>query len=416
MTNPVQNSQVSGRNGEVYELMDNASWVKENHLFRFGGNYRSTAVEPFSFAGVLPSFTLGFGSGNINPLSSTNRTQFPGGIGTTDFTNASNLLALLTGAVTSASQTFNVTDSTSGFVSGAEQRRNLSFTALGFYASDTWRMRPNLTLNLGVRYDYYSPVEEADGIGLLPVGGLEALSDPNVVLDLAGGGNGTRPFYNPDRNNFAPNFSFSWDPFGGGKTAIRGGYSINFVIDSVIQASENSAIDGNDGLTSVQTLTGLNGTVSGGAIVPINTPTFSVPRTLADQQLLNQNPTIFTIDPNLRTPYVQQWNLGVEREILRNTIAEISYVGNRGVKQLRGIDINQVRIFENGFLQDFLRAQRNLELSTALNATNPSIPASPAFNAAVPGSQPLTIIPQVGRRGLFTTATGTARSTRPSST
>jgi hypothetical protein len=407
VTNPVQNSQVSGRKGRVYELMDHASWVTGSHLVRFGGNYRRTAVEPFSFGGVLPSYTLGFGSGNINPLSSTNRTQFPGGIGTSDFTNASNLLALLTGAITSASQTFNVTSSTSGFVKGAEQRRNLSFYALGFYASDTWRLRDNLTVNLGLRYDYYDPVQEENGIGLLPVGGLEALQNPNVVLDLAGGGNGTRPFYNPDKNNFAPNFSFSWDPFGGGRTAVRGGYSINFVIDSLIQATENSAIDGNDGLTAVQQLTGLNGTVSGGGIVPINTPAFRVPRTLADQRQLNQNPTIFTIDPNLRTPYVQQWNLGVEREVFRNTVAEIRYVGNRGVKQLRGIDINQVRIFENGFLQDFPRAQRNLELSTALNATNPSIPASPAFNPAVPGSQQLTIIPQVGRRGLFTTATGT---------
>lgn len=407
VTNPVQNSQVSGRGGQVYELMNHASWIKGSHLFRFGGNFRRTAVEPFSFAGVLPAYTLGFGSGNINPLSSTNRTQFPGGVGTTDFTNASNLLALLTGAVTSASQTFNVTGGASGFVKGAEQRRNLSFYALGFYASDTWRVHDNLTLNFGLRYDYYDPVQEENGIGLLPVGGLEALRNPNVVIDLAGGGNGTRPFYNPDKNNFAPNFSFSWDPFGGGRTAVRGGYSVNFVIDSLIQASENSAIDGNDGLTSTQQLTGLNGTVSGGGIVPITTPNFKVPRTLADQFLLNQNPTIFTIDPNLRTPYVQQWNLGVEREILRNTVAEIRYVGNRGVKQLRGIDINQVRIFENGFLQDFQRAQRNLELSTALNATNPSIPASPAFNSAVPGSQPLTIIPQVGRRGLFTTATGT---------
>ncbi|HLM56572.1 MAG TPA: TonB-dependent receptor [Pyrinomonadaceae bacterium] len=416
VTNPVQNSQVSGRGGEVYELMDNASWVKGSHLFRFGANLRSTAVEPFSFAGILPTYTLGFGSGNINPLNSTNRTQFPGGVGTTDFTNASNLLALLTGAITSASQTFNVTGSESGFVKGAEQRRNLGFYALGFYASDTWRLRDNLTVNFGLRYDYYDPVQEENGIGLLPVGGLEALQNPNVVLDLAGGGNGTRPFYNPDKNNFAPNFSFSWDPFGGGRTAVRGGYSINFVIDSVIQATENSAIDGNDGLTSTQSLTGLNGTVSGGGIIPINTPAFKVPRTLADQQLLNQSPTIFTIDPNLRTPYVQQWNVGVEREVLRNTVAEIRYVGNRGVKQLRGIDINQVRIFENGFLQDFRRAQNNLNLSEALRQAQDAanvIPVanrvviSPAYNPAVKDSQQLTIIPQVGRRGLFTTATGT---------
>jgi hypothetical protein len=156
----------------------------------------------------------------------------------------------------------------------------------------------------------------------------------------------------------------------------------------------------------VQTLSNLTGTVSGAGLVPITTPTFKIPRTLIDQATINQNPVLFTIDPDLRTPYVQQWNVGVEREFMRNAVASVRYVGNHGVKQLRGIDINQVRIFENSFLQDFQRAQRNLELSTALNATNPAIPASPAFNAAVPGSQQLTIIPLVGRRGLFTTATG----------
>jgi hypothetical protein len=246
---------------------------------------------------------------------------------------------------------------------------------------------------LGLRYDYYSPVKETNNLALLPVGGLAALYDPNVVIDVAG----QNGLWKPDRNNFAPSFSFSWDPFGGGKTAIQGGYSIN---------AENSASDGNDGLSSVQTLSNLTGTVSGAGLVPITTPTFKIPRTLIDQATINQNPVLFTIDPDLRTPYVQQWNVGVEREFMRNAVASVRYVGNHGVKQLRGIDINQVRIFENSFLQDFQRAQRNLELSTALNATNPAIPASPAFNAAVPGSQQLTIIPLVGRRGLFTTATG----------
>jgi hypothetical protein len=402
VTNPVQNSLESGRSSKVHEVMDNATWVRSNHIFQFGGNFRRTEVEPFSFAGILPQYTIGFGAGNINPLSSTNTTQFPGGIATTDFNNASNLLAFLTGAVTSATQVFNATDGSSGYVKGAEQRRNFSFNAIGFYGSDTWKVRPNLSLKLGLRYDYYSPVKETNNLALLPVGGLAALYDPNVVIDVAG----QNGLWKPDRNNFAPSFSFSWDPFGGGKTAIQGGYSINYVIDSLIQAAENSASDGNDGLSSVQTLSNLTGTVSGAGLVPITTPTFKIPRTLIDQATINQNPVLFTIDPDLRTPYVQQWNVGVEREFMRNAVASVRYVGNHGVKQLRGIDINQVRIFENSFLQDFQRAQRNLELSTALNATNPAIPASPAFNAAVPGSQQLTIIPLVGRRGLFTTATG----------
>lgn len=406
LTNPVQNSLTSGRNGKIHELIDNASWVRGDHLFRFGGNFRRTHLEPFSFAGVIPQYTIGFGTNNPNPLSSTNLAQFPGRISTTEFNNASNLLAFLSGAVFQGTQTFNVTSATSGFVEGAEQRRNLIFDLYAAYVADTWRVRPNLTLNLGLRYEYISPVRERDGIGLLPRGGLEALTDPNVLIDLAGGGADTRPFYNPDRNNFAPNFSFSWDPFKEGKTAIRGGYALSFVIDSVIQMAENAAIDGNQGLTSAPIVNTLSGTVSGGGLRPIDEPNFVVPRSLTDQLALSQFPTIFTIDPALKTPYVQQWTLGIEHEILPNTAVEVRYVGNRGVKLLRGIDINQVKIFENGFLQDFLRAQQNLTLSTALNATNSAIPASPAFNPAVPGSQQLTLFPSIGRRGLFTTATG----------
>ena len=409
LTNPVQNSLTSGRNGKIHELIDNASWVRGNHLFRFGGNYRRTHLEPFNFAGVIPQYTIGFGTNNPNPLSANNVAQFPGRVSTTEFNNASNLLAFLSGAVFQGTQTFNVTSATSGFVEGAEQRRNLIFDLYATYAADTWRIRPNLTLNLGLRYEYVSPVRERDGIGLLPRGGLEALRDPNVVIDLAGGGAGTRPFYNPDKNNFAPNFSFSWDPFKEGKTAVRGGYSISYVIDSVIQMAENAAIDGNDGLTSSPIVNTLSGTVSGGGLRPITEPNFIVPRTLTDQLALNQFATLFTIDPELKTPYVQQWNFGIEHEILPNTAVEVRYVGNRGVKLLRGIDINQVKIFENGFLQDFLRAQRNLELSTAANAINRNIPVSPVFNLAVPGTVPLTIFPLIGRGGLFT-ATGTLDS------
>jgi hypothetical protein len=415
VTNPVRTTQNQGRDGHIFDFTDNASWVKGNHLLRFGGSFRSVQIIPYNFGGILPTYTIGFGAGNANPLNSGNAAQFPGGIAANDFTAASNLLALLSGALTTATQTFNVTSASSGYVPGAEQRRDLRYNALGFYLGDTWRFRPNLTVNLGVRHDYFSPVQEANGIGLLPRGGLEALRDPNLVVEPAGGGKGTRPFYNPDKNNFAPNISFSWDPFKTGKTSIRGGYSINYVIDSLIQTAENAAIAGNDGLSSAVTLTGINGTVSGSRPA-IATPVFKIPRTLKDQQTINQNPTVFSIDPNLKTPYVQQWNLGIEREIMRDTVLEVRYVGNHGVKLVRGIDINQVTIFGNGFLQDFQRAQGNLLASEAENARQASagIPTaqrvviSPDFNTAVPNSQRLTIFPQVGRRGFYTTATGTA--------
>jgi len=390
MTNPVQNSLTSGRNGHIKDVIDNVSWTKGNHLIRFGGNYRNVHVEPFSFTGTIPQYTVAFGNNNTNPLSTS---QFPGGIGSTEFNNASNLLALLTGAVSAGSQTFNVTSATSGFVKGAEQRRNLIYDDYSAYVTDTWRMTPHFTLNLGMRYEYITPTRESAGIGLMPVGGLEVLGNQNVQIDVAGGGNGTRPFYKSDKNNFAPNFSFSWDPFKEGKTAIRGGYSISYVIDSLINMTENAVLDGNQGLTATSAPNNLSGTVSGGGIVPIATPAYKVPRTLDDQLTLNQFPTLFTIQPNLTTPYVQQWNFGIEREIMRNTAVEVRYVGNRGTSLLRGIDLNQVHIFDNGFLQDFQRAQANLALT-----------GNPACTSA--GCQPLTVFPRIGRRGLFTTATG----------
>ena len=414
VTNPVRTNQNSGRDGNIIDIADNASWVRGGHFVRFGGAYRHVQLIPFSFAGRYPAYTIGFGSGNINPLNSGNAAQFPGGIVTNDFNNASNLLALLSGALTTAAQTFNVVDASTGYVPGAPQRRDLQYYALGFYAGDTWRIRPNLTLNFGLRHDYYDPVREVNGLGLLPRGGLEAIKDPNLVLEQAGGGKGARPFYKPDKNNFSPNFSFSWDPFGEGKTAIRGGYSISHVIDSLIQTAENAAIDGNDGLSSMVSVPGIIGTVNGNRPA-ISTPVFKIPRTLKDQQAINSNPTVFTIDPNLRTPYVQQWNLGVERQIFHDTVFEVRYVGNRGVKLTRGIDINQVVIFGNGFLDDFKRAQSNLSVSEFENArqagigvpANQRVAISPAYNSAVPNSQVLTIFPQIGRGGFYADATRT---------
>jgi hypothetical protein len=355
ITDPVQNTLPQGRKADNYEIINNATWVKGSHQFRFGGNYRRVYIEPVDLAGTIPQYTIGFnGTGNSNPLR---RAQFPG-ISANDFARAGNILAILTGPVDQATQTFNVASRTSGFVPGEPSRQQFQYFSASGYVNDTWRVRPNFSLNLGVRYEFISVPTEKRGLLLLPVGGFAALRDPNAVIDFAGSGTG-RPFFNDDRNNFAPSISFSWDPTGSGKTAIRAGYSISYVIDNNITTLLN-ATTGNDGLNQTITLPDVSGTLNGSGRVRIDPPEFKVPRTVLDNVTLDPAAAIFTIDPKLKTPYVQQWNLSFEREIMRDTVFEARYVGNRGVKLTRGIDINQVRVTDNGFLTDFQRAQRNL--------------------------------------------------------
>lgn len=390
VSNPVQNFQPQGRDVYVRELMDNATWIRGDHVFRFGGNLRLLKVLPFNDAGRLPSYAIGFGAGNANPLDPS---LFPGGISTTNFNNAGSILALLTGPVNTVNQTFQVQDRTSGFVSGLGERRDLRNYNVGLYVSDSFRPRRNLTLNLGLRWEFQSVPTEQDGLALLPVGGLENLSNPNAALEFAGRGTG-RKFFNSDWNNFAPSFSFAWDPWGEGRASIRGGYAISYVIDNNITTVRN-AFRGNDGLSQGVQITGVSGTISGAGRVPVPEPAFQVPRTIADNIVLDPGSALFTIDPNFRTPYVQQWNIGFEKEIMRDTAFEVRYVGNRGVKLTRGIDINQVRIFDNGFLEDFRRAEFNLDNCGRLNPTA----------AQCANRQPLQLLPRFGLGGFLTSGT-----------
>ena len=386
ITNPIQNFLQQGRIPTNYDSIDNVTWVKGNHVFKFGTIFRMVRVLNFNDAGTVPQFTVAFNTTkNTNPLVN-NTATFPGGISSTEFSNAGNLLALLSGAISSATQTFNVANKTTGFTPGLGSRRHFNYNTLAFYGGDTWRFRENLSVNLGLRWEYISPVTERDGLGLLPANRtLAVLNDPNPTLDFAGVGG--RPILGKDMNNFAPNFSFAWDPFKSGKTSVRGGFAISYAIDNNITVASN-AVSGNSGLSSAVSITDLSGTVSGGGIFTVATPTFKVPRTLLDQAAVSQTPTLFTTEFNLKTPYAVQWNFGIEREIFKDTALSVGYVGNRGVQLTRGIDTNQLIIFQNGFFADFLRAQSNL--------TKFANPACTAAQAAATGCQVLTIFPLLG--------------------
>ena len=375
-SNPIRNFLDQGRDTRNVDVIDHVSWVKGNHTIKVGGGVRLTKVNQFNDAGTVPTYSLGFGPGNPDPLVPG---LFPGGISSAELSSASGLLGTLGGFVDSAEQVFNVSSPHSGFVDGATQKRILTQNFVNFYLGDTWRITPDLSLTLGFRWEFHSVPDETQGLALLPVGGVAAVLDPEAVIDLAGKTNG-RPFFNSDANNYSPNMGLAWQV--SDRTVLRGGYSINYVVDNNLTTVLN-ALRGNDGLTQTVELAGLSGTLSGGGLVPIPGPEFRIPRTARDGILADATAAIFTIDPELRTPYVQQWNIGLQHRIMQDTAVELRYVGNHGVKLSRAIDLNQV-LLPPEFVDDFRRAQGNL-----------------AANGHPAAGEPLQIFPQLGIAGFL---------------
>ncbi len=396
-TNPQNTFLAQGRFTNTFNLADNASWVHGKHTLQFGFQGQVVHINEFNYGSTVPSYSLGLG----------NRTGLTGllpGASSTDTSTANTLLAVLAGDLNTDTVNYNVTSRTSGYTPKAGNIRNFIQNNVAFYGMDTWKLSRRLTATLGLRWDYYLPVDERDGLALLPVvqgGNIINTVLSNASLDFAGNSTG-HPFYKKDLNNFAPNVGLAWDPRGDGKTAVRLGYSIAYVNDNIVRAVEN-AITTNSGLSTTVSNTALSGTVTGG-LPAIATPAFNIPTTFANNFALNVSNAQATLSPDLVTPYVQQWNIGVQHAFdsgaLRGTLVDVRYVGNHATKQLRGFDYNQVQI--DKLLPDFLKAQSNGYLALA---KNPAGGFDPSYNPAIPGSQPLPFISSLPSGGLLTSST-----------
>jgi len=397
-TDPSPNFLPQGRNTRTWQWLDNASWVRGNHVLKFGAQVERITIFATNSGGIYPTYGLGFSTANpFGPQPG----DFGGTITTAALSNATAILASVAGVLNQVSQTDNVTSQTSGYVAGAPQNRNFRQNQFGVYAGDVWRIKPRLTLSYGLRWDFYTPVDEKNGLVLLPVVPQGQAIDQtllgNATIDFAGG-NSYRGLYNDYWKDFGPHIGIAWDPFGNGKTAVRAGFSINYVNDEFFTAANNAAV-GNTGLNvspaNVQLTTPPTSQVTGYLgptvtnpqgtnVVPV--PPFGIPTTFA-QNALNANNTTgyignlagYGIDPNLKPPYVEQWNLSIQRDIGWNTSLTISYVGNHGVGLFRAIDLNQLNFNAGGFFNDFQAARANGFASLAANGT-----FNPTYNCANP--------------------------------
>jgi hypothetical protein len=177
-------------------------------------------------------------------------------------------------------------------------------TLVGFYAQDDWRFRPNLTLNIGLRWEATTVPTEIHGRFAI----LTHITD---ITPQVGG-----PFFsNPTLRNFEPRVGFAWDPFHDGKTALRAGFGI---FDVLPLPSQFALAHGGFPITRDGAALNLPaGSFFAGA-APLLGPTSN------GANFIEQHP---------HRSYAMQWNLNVQRELVRNLTAMVSYVGSRGVHQ-----------------------------------------------------------------------------------
>ena len=442
VTSPEPSFQSQGRNTSYYNIQDNASYTMGNHTLRFGGVGQFYRIQSINNAASTATYSITTTGNTATPgLVSAN---FPGGINSTDLGRANSLRYLLGGVIGSGTQTLYATSGTSGFIKNATQIRNLNYDNYAGYFSDQWRVSPRLTLNLGMRYEYYTPLNNPDRVSLEPV--VPAGADPiATILNPTGtfqpvGGNAGKPgsFFKADKNNFGPNVSVAYTPSfknrfmsklfpGEGRTVLRGGYRVDYVNDEYVRSADNGILN-NSGLGSFPASARLGGTaggstqfrVIGAANGPIQAPIFvpisafgpggSGTRTFLENNVAAGGGngalggTISLIDPNFQIQRNYEYNIGIQREVGFQSVLEIRYVGGYSKELTRSIDYGQLDIRNNGFLGDFQKAYNNCRLqgATIAGTGDPILRCTDArFNPAIPGSVPLPVFDRLSGGGFL---------------
>ena len=297
-------SNPRGRVDSNWQYLNNFSYNRGNHNWKFGFEFRRTSVNQY------------FDLNHRGKLTFDSLPQFLAG------------------------------DADDGefstYQTAGNSRRNTYQNNYAFYLQDNFRLTHRLTLNYGLRWDYYGVIGEKNN--------LFSILDSSYNLEQVGTGGGPSSLYPKDYNNFSPRVGAAYDVFGTGKTVVRAGYgfaydafSQDFFAGQIPYTSLNAGPLFNDigsrpisyGFLDPNGLQPAACNSTGAIPVPNSSictgPIFS-----------GFGPEdVFTVDQRLRTPYVQNYNLNIEQDLTHKTAISVAYVGSAGRKLFRFTDLNQ---------------------------------------------------------------------------
>ena len=381
------NALTEPRNNPVRDVFDGVTWNKGKHTFTFGGDYRNSSAHDLSLSNP-PAQTIGIDSANDPINAQFNATNFPGlittGTNLQDYNNMKSLYAMLTGRLSGISGTNNFDTATKQYKTLGALVELDAQTVGGFYVQDNWRITPQLAINAGFRWQMSGAIHTPTAQYTQPK--IADLYGPSTAPFQPGQLNGVaNPMlyaqaytYSADLVEPAPNFGFAWNPAKwAGKLVVRGGAAISYY-DEGWEPWEQAAIFSNPGVKQSASIisnpVGSSqpaGFYSAGSLSLGQTPTLALaPAAYAPpfaQSAFTFKNTFYATDPNLKTPQVQNWNLGVQYKIGWDTVVEANYVGNHVIHMWQNFNINVVNIFENGFLNEFQQAQANYTASGGKN-------------------------------------------------
>ena len=350
----------------VYQFGDTITWSKGRHALRGGAEVRFVSSAGYDAFVVTPRATLGAGAVPVqNILTIAGIGQNGGG--------AAQMLAELNGSLNGATQVFNSPGGADpAYLAGQTRYRNWRQKEIDWFFKDDFKISRSLTLNFGVRWEWYAVPFDPRGRTLGLAGGSGSIfglsgdnfgslfqpgrlggSLTNVVAIGPGTSLPSRKLYQNDYSNYSPSLGLSWSLpwFGKDKTVFRAGYGIGYERNPIYLVHTVSGM--NPGYSEARTFT----TASLLTVSNLRLPLTPTGRPLTQVPLTDRSQTVYTFDDRMRTPYIQNWNASIQRAIGRNSVLDVRYVGSKGTKLIRDASINEVNIFENGILEAFLITQ-----------------------------------------------------------